>query len=169
MWQGWQETCLVNADTAEQHAHERRAFNEFFCRENITAVLQALTEQVAAKCDELSTQAAMTPDGVLTLDMSAAATEVVAAIVKEVCLSAVLSSLVGDTPACLHKVFSKCIQPQMSAGVTPLHCDTNALVKFRLPTYKQCKPGAQSVLAMRKQCQLSACCESPAPSDALIS
>lgn len=67
--------------------HERKAFNAFFSQENIAAVLDKLVQQVALKCDEVAQSAAERADGAVTLDVSRAANEIIAAIVKHVRLA----------------------------------------------------------------------------------
>ena len=90
--QGWESSALINADTEEQHMHERKAFTAFFSQENITAVAERLVAQVEAKCKEVGRLAALDARGEISVDMAQVATEIVAAVVQEVRVRRVLVS-----------------------------------------------------------------------------
>jgi hypothetical protein len=84
MLQGVKVDSLLQEEDAESHARVRKAFQGFFCTENIDAVILQLTHEVELRCGTLAAQANATGGGATALDAVKLASDLIDAVVTKV-------------------------------------------------------------------------------------
>jgi hypothetical protein len=114
--QGFKVRSIAQEEDAESHAAARRAFQEFFCEENVAALVDRLGAEVARMCGALAAQAAAAPCGLATANAASAAEEIMDAVVTNVLFESALSPNLDM----LHDAMMQISSSEGNPLVTPL-------------------------------------------------